>query len=404
MKRSIHIDPSVVGKLLPRILPHPWIAGKLALLQGEKWLFETLYPKSGNGRARRIRQISLRLTDVCNLRCRTCGQWGERGFLHEGDLSGLKQAEISLESYRQQFRDLVLHGHHPLVYLWGGEPMLYEGTLDLVDAATALRLPASIATNGTRLAEAAERFVAAPLFLLQVSVDGHCSELHNQLRPSIGRGDNFAAVTRGLDAVQEARRKQRRKLPLIAALTVISRGNVDHLFDIYEAFRHRVDFFVFYLSWWIDEVHARAHETEFRSRFGMTPAKHRSWIGTWRPKEVHALDRNLRRIAGRARSAGAPAATVIPPLAGAADLYTYYTDHAARFGFDRCISIYQNLEVNSNGDVSPCRDYSDYVIGNIKRRSLVELWNAPSYQNFRSSVSQRGLMPVCSRCCGLMGY
>jgi radical SAM protein with 4Fe4S-binding SPASM domain len=86
------------------------------------------------------------------------------------------------------------------------------------------------------------------------------------------------------------------------------------------------------------------------------------------------------------------------------NLRTYYTDHRARFGYDQCISIYQVVEINSNGDLSPCRDYHDYVVGNIKEATITELWNSPAYQKFRRSLSQEGLMPVCSRCCGLMGY
>ena len=33
------------------------------------------------------------------------------------------------------------------------------------------------------------------------------------------------------------------------------------------------------------------------------------------------------------------------------------------------------LEINSNGDVSLCRDYHDYVIGNIQKDRVVDMWN-----------------------------
>ena len=86
------------------------------------------------------------------------------------------------------------------------------------------------------------------------------------------------------------------------------------------------------------------------------------------------------------------------------DLQTYYTDHAALFGFDQCISIYQTVEIDSNGHMTPCRDYRDYIVGNIKEHTISELWNSEAYRNFRQSLAAKGLMPVCSRCCGLMGY
>jgi radical SAM protein with 4Fe4S-binding SPASM domain len=96
--------------------------------------------------------------------------------------------------------------------------------------------------------------------------------------------------------------------------------------------------------------------------------------------------------------------TLIPPITGVENLKRYYTDHADYFGYEQCISIFQAVEVNSNGDLSPCRDYHDYVVGNLKEATITELWNSPAYRKFRQSLTTEGLMPVCSRCCGLMGY
>jgi radical SAM protein with 4Fe4S-binding SPASM domain len=398
------VSLGVVLKNFRRLARYPWIASKLAALQGEKWLFNVLHPHPENGRARRIHQVSIRITDLCNLRCHTCGQWGDQGFLHGKDLRELKKSEVSLPRYLEVLSDLVAHGHRPNVYLWGGEPMLYEGSLELIEGATALGLPTSVATNGTRIAAVASRLVKAPLFLLQVSIDGHTPELHNQIRPGVAGANNFADIQAGLNAVRQARQAQGQGLPLIASLTVISQNNFRHLMDLYETFRHQVDLFVFYLSWWIDEADARAHEADFQRRFGFVPHRPWGWVGGWKPDDYEELDRQLKGLMERSRPWGAPPVTVIPPVMGVDDLRAYYTDHRARFGYDQCISIYQVVEINSNGDLSPCRDYHDYVVGNIKEATITELWNSQAYRHFRRSLAQDGLMPVCSRCCGLMGY
>jgi radical SAM protein with 4Fe4S-binding SPASM domain len=57
-----------------------------------------------------------------------------------------------------------------------------------------------------------------------------------------------------------------------------------------------------------------------------------------------------------------------------------------------------------NGDVATCRDYPDYVCGNIQDDDLLTIWNNGKYRRFRNSLKQEGLMPICSRCCGLMGW
>lgn len=404
MPQRSKVSLGTVVKNFHRLLPHPWIGLKLLALEGEKWLFNVLYPDAARGKARSIRQVSIRITDLCNLRCHTCGQWGDQGFLHGKSLAELKKQEVPPERYLEVFRDLVAHGHRPLVYLWGGEPMLYEGTLEVLRGATALGLPTSIATNGTRVAAAAAELVDIPLFLLQISIDGHTAELHNRIRPAAGGSDNFADITRALQAVREARQARGRNLPLIASLTVISRENYRHLLDLYETFRDRVDLAVFYLSWWIDEERARAHEEDFKRRFGFAPQCPWGWVGNWKPDDYRELNRQLALLKERSRPWAAPPVVLIPDITGEENLRAYYTDHRERFGFEQCVSIYQVVEINSNGDLSPCRDYHDYVVGNIKSQTITELWNSERYQAFRRSLAQEGLMPVCSRCCGLMGY
>jgi len=404
MPSRSRIPLGAVLKNFARVARHPWIARRLVALETEKWLFNLLFPRAREGVGRHIHQVSIRITDLCNLRCRTCGQWGEQGFLKGMDLAALKAREVSPARYQEILADLVRHGHQPMVYFWGGEPMLYKGIMEVMEAAAALRLPVSIATNGTRVAARAEQLVAMPLFLLQISIDGPRAEIHNRLRPGVRGGDNFADIQAALAAVRQARQEQGRDLPLIASLTVISRENAHCLVELYETFASQVDLFVFYLSWWIDEAAARAHERDFEERFGFVPTLHRGWLGTWKPDDYEALSRELQTLLARSRAWHRPPVILIPSLTRPEDLKLYFTDHRARFGFDQCVSIFQVMEVDSNGDVSPCRDYHDYVVGNLKEATLTELWNSPAYRRFRQSLATRGLMPVCSRCCGLMGY
>ena len=98
-----------------------------------------------------------------------------------------------------------------------------------------------------------------------------------------------------------------------------------------------------------------------------------------------------------------PAVFIVPPLTEPHQLERYYTDHGSLFGYKKCVSIYRMVEIDSNGDMSPCRDYHDYIVGNVKDHTITELWNNHLYAKFRKSVTNDGLMPVCTRCCGLMG-
>lgn len=404
MSRRSKLSALSLLKLAGRHIKHPVLSKSLVDLQLEKNFFNLMNPNYKEGRANKIRQISIRITDLCNLRCVMCGQWGEQGFLKGCDLKELKKTEVAPERYIQLLDDVYEQGHRPMIYLWGGEPLMYDGTEEIIRHAARLGLPTSIATNGTQLSQFADAFTDAPMYLCQVSVDGHNAELQNAIRPTASGGNTFANVVDGLELVKDMRDSKKRGFPLIATLTTISASNHEHIVDIYERFKDTADLMVFYLSWWIDEERADAHAEDFKERFGFEPKLHRGWIGDWKPDNIKAINEQLLEVKKRMAHKGNPPAILIPDITGEENLTSYYTDHSNYFGWDQCVSIYQYVEIDSNGDMSPCRDYHDYVVGNVKDQTISQLWNSQKYVDFRKSLSNDGLMPVCSRCCGLMGF
>ena len=399
---SVAMQAASLAKLTPSLFERPEFSLSATKLLISRLLLNLRVPPDGMGAG--IRQVSLRLTDLCNLRCHTCGQWGDNGYLVGRPMPDLLRSQVAPERYIELMEDLVQHGHRPGIYFWGGEPMLYRGLTKLVDAAARLGLPTSIATNATRLADEATRLVSAPMFLVQVSIDGPDAETHNACRPGANpSNDNFATVVAGLDALKAERDRRGARLPVLAGLCTINALNADRLVDIYDAFADRLDVLIFYLAWWIDEKAAAAHTLDFVNRFGVMPTRHLGWIGGWRPTDYEGLSRQLTALTRKGVMPKGPAVLVIPSVTGAKQLERYYTDHSAAFGHNRCTSIYRAVEINANGDMAPCRDYNDYIVGNVKAHTITELWNSPAYRRFRQSLSEDGLMPVCTRCCGLMG-
>ena len=210
MSQPSRVAIGTILKNTMKVATAPWAALRLAALEKEKFFFDLLNPRARSGHARTIRQLSIRITDLCNLRCHTCGQWGDHGFLHGKTIRDLKSSEVSPQRYLELLDDVSRQGHHPTVYLWGGEPTLYSGWMDIIRRATELRMPTAIATNATGIAEAAVELVKAPMFLLQMSIDGHDAATHNAARPAAGGGDNHATVRKALEAVKECKQRQRR--------------------------------------------------------------------------------------------------------------------------------------------------------------------------------------------------
>ena len=54
-------------------------------------------------------EIGFRVTDACQLRCHTCGQWGDHGYLVDADLREHRRDEVTPERYRLLLDDLHAH-------------------------------------------------------------------------------------------------------------------------------------------------------------------------------------------------------------------------------------------------------------------------------------------------------
>ena len=75
------------------------------------------------------------------------------------------------------------------------------------------------------------------------------------------------------------------------------------------------------------------------------------------------------------------------------------------FGFDKCITPFLEVNIMPNGDVVTCRDYIDVKAGNISEDKLLDIWNNEKFVKFRKLlIDKKGLLPQCTRCCGLMGF
>jgi radical SAM protein with 4Fe4S-binding SPASM domain len=393
-------------KELSKIIWNDWSTFSVAAgLQLAKETFNFRFSsKAGEGRPDKLRQVSLRITDMCNLRCHTCGQWGDNGYLLGQSLKDLKQREVPVEVYKHFVDQILEAGWSPLWYIWGGEPMLYPDLLELLHYISERKMPVSMVTNGTHVAERVDEIMET-CKLVWLSIDGPNAEIHNRQRPGVSsRTDNFKAVKAALETISEEKKRRNSVFPYVVPISVIARYNIDYLVDVYKFTSQYADAHIFYLSWWIDEESAKQHSQDFKRRFGFEPHTHWGWVGTWKNfdhgiiyekfEEMQALSRQLERCPP----------LMYPRLGTKQEVKRYYEDHQVVFGYTQCVSIYMTMEVDSNGDVSLCRDYHDYIIGNIKTDSVKDIWHSEAARKFRSSISSEGLMPVCTRCCGLMGF
>ncbi|MFH1893802.1 MAG: radical SAM protein [Candidatus Zixiibacteriota bacterium] len=62
-----------------------------------------------------------------------------------------------------------------------------------------------------------------------------------------------------------------------------------------------------------------------------------------------------------------------------------------------CSVCHSSICVDSNGNVYPCAGWHDYVVGNVKERSLEEIWNHSEKVQYLRSLRRRDF-PKCTQC------
>src|SRR5437773_8058850 len=159
--------------------------------------------------------VQLRVTNLCNLRCKMCGQWGDSG-IYRAD--GFSDSATDGEKERNRIQELIgakrqlaladyvklldeLAPSRPIISLFGGEPLLYPEILPLVREIKSSGLTCTVITNGGRLERYAKELVEAGIDSIAVSIDGP-PDVHDRIR---GQKGSFEAAAAGVRAVAKWR-------------------------------------------------------------------------------------------------------------------------------------------------------------------------------------------------------
>ncbi|MBN1601169.1 MAG: SPASM domain-containing protein [Chitinispirillaceae bacterium] len=351
-----------------------------------------------------VGQISMRVNEVCNLRCGSCGQWGENGHLRKKLERGEKLNQLDFEVVKR----LVFETRrdHPFYYIWGGEPTMWKPLVPLFQEMAKYKLKGSIVSNSQDLDRIIEDLIdTGALQILFLSLDGWDAASQNHLRsPANGKtSDNFEKTMNIIAKVDEIKKRKNLQFPLVIPITVVSNHNHAHLADIHRLVLDKAQLHPFYFGWFITEERADLHEKVFENRFGYKPKNHRGYLKSCFDDVNAAETASQIKLVKKMSKGRTCVPQFLPDIETEEQVRRYYSDHAWHCGYPHCDSIYFIAEVTPEGFMTPCRDYQDYVCGNIYEKSFYDIWNGPEYKKFRKEM-KKGLMPVCTRCCGLQGF
>jgi MoaA/NifB/PqqE/SkfB family radical SAM enzyme len=367
------------------------LSAKMALSffkMGRSWIF----PKwnYNHNHMKNLCLVYLKVTPLCNLRCRMCGQWGDKGIMKTCDINEEVKKMVSLEQYKKLVDELA--PQHPVFYIWGGEPFLYPDLMPLAKYMVDKGLYVSVNTNGTLMEQNAEQIVRDKWSTIFVSLDAF-QETNDAMR---GKG-SYERVVKGFEAVNREKKKQHSNYPILSVVTTVTSQNYMDLERLSEATKEfNLDMHVINLGTYTnDNIVAEQRkfmkeklDTDIDCLEGYNTGYNNNIDG----KLLHSILKNL-----HAKDYGHHILTV--PTLNPEKTHTYYADLETPVR-NNCIVPWCQTNINYNGDVHFCADYPDYILGNIKERSFKEIYNGDRANRFRKTIHEceGGMFPGCLRC------
>ncbi|UCC95267.1 MAG: radical SAM protein [Candidatus Omnitrophota bacterium] len=341
------------------------------------------------------RQISLRITNLCNHRCAVCGQYGTRGYMHREKGKDLLKV-LPYTRYKELVEQMAQY--RPIYYVTGGEPFLYPDFVKLMNYIKQRGSVVSIVTNGVKLKECAEEIVRNNWDMILVSFDGP-EDVHDRCR---GLRGAYRTAVDGLLELREQKKRQRRKKPYILTSLTLSPMNVDYIEETFQLNKDIYpDLMVIYLSWFTSSYIGNSQKTILKEKLGTDAYTWQSYAKSFTPQEAQSFADSLDRARKKQWSFDY---LVVPDLKGN-DVKDYYLCPEKMFGYGKCAAPFIMVDIMPNGDVTTCRDFIDVKVGNITENDLLSIWNNEKFVAFRKLLIEKGgLLPQCSRCCGLMGF
>lgn len=338
---------------------------------------------AGNGETILPESLTLFLTNRCNLRCRMCGQTHHAG--QELSLNNLKSIVDDLASFR------------PNITLFGGEPMLHEGCVELIKYIKERGMHCLMITNGLLVEDRAKDIVESGLDELNVSLDGD-AEVHDAIRGMPGAFDKIMA---GLKKVGSIKAQTKSFKPLVNLQCTITKYNYKNLESmIGVASEAGADSLTFHNLIFLDRE-TLERQKECDATLGCSSS---DWEGFAFEPEIDPgiLYENMKKVVSKRY----PYTVDFYPDFSRRELIGYYSAPRAvstSISSKACLSPWIAAYIFPDGEVKPCLNLS-YSFGSALKEKFTKLWNNDKAVSFRSILKKEHAFPACCRCTELFRY
>ncbi len=313
----------------------------------------------------------IRLIWECNARCKMCGL-GD--YIYKNDQN--RKNNLNSDEIKSVIEDLKKLGCKNLT-LSGGEPTLSTILIDIIKFAVERGIQTALNTNGFLLdQEYIERLIAAGLRVFTFSIDSPIEKQHDEIR---GLKGCFQRAVKAIDIINDWNKKSERKVYILINC-VLLKENIRYMhkfIDFYEKhpFHHLTLSPASIGTKWDqwstmnEELRTDIEDVKYFKQKVFPDLKKYNW-----PFEIIDPYEDEKNIANNIHS-----------------VYSYIPD--------KCFVPFLHMVVQSNGDVIPCCYADDrFLMGNVRRNSLTEIWNNEKYKEFRNNAKGFKQMEMCQSC------
>jgi radical SAM protein with 4Fe4S-binding SPASM domain len=343
--------------------------------------------------------MTLHLTEACNLRCKMCYYWGEKGAYSTAE-SKENPKVLELELIKELVE--TVKARKPMYSLFGGEPLMHPDIEQVImaikDAGSFIDTP----TNGTLLEKHAQMIVRTGFDSIRVSLDGPREE--NDVQRGEGTFDKAMA---GIEALHNEKQKTNSMTPGIQIIYTVTPDNYLAIekFFLEELNLDAIGMITIQMVNFLTQEMGEAYAEMMESVLGITSDTY--WHGMVQPPDIFSdvdtielvrqVDAVKKKFAEMKKMV-----LLLPPTFTPENLSAYL---AADWGamadtYKSCPVPWAALDVVASGDIAPCHVFFDLTVGNLHEQSISEIWNGERYNTFRGYMKEHGLMPICHvGCC-----
>lgn len=299
-------------------------------------------------------QVVWELTLKCNLRCIHCGSSAGKA----------RTNELTTKEGLKLCKDLAEINSREVCFM-GGEPFLRKEWFQLGKEVTDLGMKLLVISNGFRINnDIISKLVKLQPYGVSVSLDGATAKTHDHIR---GVNGSFNKVMDFISLLKKA------DLPT-AIITTVNRINFKEMPMIR-------DFIIGKNIAW--QIQTAAPEGRF-------------------PEDLMLSKEEFYSLGLFIASSQKKYSTKELPMVGAhcCGYFSEYIPHLGlSSGWEGCQAGISVLSVKSNGDVIGClASPSSYIEGNIRDRSIVDIWNDPNSFAYNRKFKKEDLGENCRDC------